>query len=114
MRTRISHAAVPALAAALTALLALPVAVSATPPVVETFHDEFSITFSGPCPNGVTLVGTFTEDVRVTTFFDEAGNPVRLQIAVNVASVITNPETGESAENPQHQTIFEDLVDGRD
>ena len=100
------------LAAVAVALLTLPVAVSAAPPVVETFHNEDSFAFAGPCPNGVTLVGTFTEDVRVTTYFDKAGTPVRSQIKVNVAGVVTNPETGESVENPAHTTIFVDLVEG--
>ena len=100
------------LAAVAVALLTLPVAVSAAPPVVETFHDEGSSAFAGPCPNGVTLVGTFTEDVRVTTFFDKAGTPVRAQITVNFVGVVTNPETGESVENPSHQTIIVDLVEG--
>jgi hypothetical protein len=102
----------PASLAVAFALLTLPAAVSAAPPVVETFHDEGSFSFAGPCPNGVTLVGTFTEDVRVTTFFDQAGTPVRLQIKVNVAGVVTNPETGESVENPAHTTVFVDLVEG--
>ena len=101
-----------ALAAVAVALLALPVAASAAPPLVATFHDEGSSPFAGPCPNGVTLVGTFTEDVRVTTFFDEAGTPVRAHITVNVVGVVTNPETGESVENPSHQTIIVDLVEG--
>jgi len=100
------------LAAVAFALLTLPVAVSAAPPVVETFHDEGSFSFAGPCPNGVTLVGTFTEDVRVTTFFDRAGNPVRLQIKVNASGEVTNPETGQSVENPAHTTVFVDLVEG--
>ena len=100
------------LAAIAFALLTLPVAVSAAPPVVETFHDEGSFVFAGPCPNGVTLVGTFTEDARVTTFFDEAGTPVRAQITDNYVGVVTNPETGQSVENPSHQTLIVDLVEG--
>ena len=100
------------LVAVAVALLALPVAVSAAPPLVETFHDEGSFTFAGPCPNGVTLVGTFTEDARVTTFFDQAGTPVRAQITDNYVGVVTNPVTGESVENPSHQTIIVDLVEG--
>jgi hypothetical protein len=100
------------LAAVAVALLALPAAVSAAPPTVEIFHNEGSFVFSGPCPNGVTLVGTFTEDVRVTTFFDRAGNPIRVQIKVDQSGAITNPETGQSVESPIHQTITEDLVAG--
>lgn len=94
------------------ALLTLPVAVSAAPPVVETFHNEASGPFSGPCPNGVTLLFSVTEDVRVTTFFDEAGNPVRLQGKVDVVMVVTNPATGASVRSPAHTTFVEDLVAG--
>ncbi len=50
--------------------------------------------------------------MRVTTFFDQAGNPVRLQIKVDAVGVVTNPETGESVENPAHTTVFVDLVEG--
>ena len=100
------------LAVVVVALLTLPVAVSAAPPLVETFTNEGSFAFAGPCPNGVTLVQTFTEDVRVTTFFDKEGNPVRVQIKVNYVGVVTNPETGESVKNPGHYTIIDDLVEG--
>ncbi len=100
------------LAVAALALLALPAVASAAPPEFETFHDEGSFVFGGPCPNGVTLVGTFSEDVRVTTFFDKEGTPVRAHIKVNFVGVVTNPETGESVENPSHQTIIVDLVEG--
>ena len=97
----------------LASLLALPLmSAGATQPVVETFHNEGSGAFSGPCPNGVTLLFAFTEDVRVTTFFDEAGNPVRLQGKVDAVMVVTNPATGESVRSPAHTTFFEDLVDG--
>ena len=100
------------LVAAAFAVLALPLLAAAAPPVIQTFHDEGSFAFAGPCPNGVTLVATFTEDVRVTTFFDEAGDPVREQIKVDFVGVVTNPATGESAENPSHHTIIVDLVEG--
>jgi hypothetical protein len=88
------------------------VAVSAAPPLVETFHDEASGAFQGPCPNGVTLLFSFTEDVRVTTFFDSDGTPVRLQIKVDHVGLITNPETGQSVEDPAHTTVFVDLIAG--
>ncbi len=109
---RLGTRLLPASLAVALPLLALPLLAAAAPPVVETFHDEGSFAFAGSCPNGVTLVATFTEDVRVTTFFDKAGTPVRAQIKVNVAGVVTNPETGESVENPTHTTVFVDLVEG--
>lgn len=94
------------------ALLTLPLTVAAAPPEVETFHNEGSFTFAGPCPNGVTLVETFTEDVRVTTFFDNQGTAVRVQITDNYVGVVTNPVTGASVEDPSHQTTTIDLVTG--
>jgi hypothetical protein len=97
---------------ALLALLALARPATAAPPVVETFHDEASGAFQEPCPNGVTLLFTRIEDVRVTTYFDQAGNPIRLKIKVDVDGEVTNPETGQSVENVAHTTIFEDLVAG--
>lgn len=100
------------LSVVLVALLTLPVAGSAAPPLVETFTNGGSFEFAGPCPNGVTLVTTFTEDVRVTTFFDKAGDPVRVQITVNYVGVVTNPETGQSVRDVSHQTIIDDLVEG--
>jgi len=100
------------LAVVVVALLTLPLTVSAAPALVETFTNEGSFTFAGSCPNGVTLKGTFTEDVRITTFFDKEGTPVRVQIKVNFVGVVTNPETGESVRDAAHHTIFLDLIDG--
>ena len=103
----------PALLSAIAiALFMFPVAVSAAPPLHETFTSEGSFSFAGPCPTGVTLVETFTEEVRVTTFFDNEGNPVRAQTTINFVGVITNPETGESVEDASHHTVIEDLEEG--
>jgi hypothetical protein len=101
-----------AIVVAVPALLALPVGTaSAAAPQVEAFHDEGSFEI-GPCPSGVTLVETFTEDVRVITFFDEAGNPVRVQVHIDYEGVVTNPDTGQTIEDPAHATRFIDLVAG--
>jgi hypothetical protein len=102
------------LAVVVVALFTLPVAVSAAPPLVETFTNEDSFQFAGPCANApdVTLVETFTETVRVTTFFDADGTPVRAQIHVNFAGVVTNPVTGASVEDNGHQMLIQDLVTG--
>ena len=94
------------------ALFTLPLAVSAAPPLVETFTNEDSFSFAGPCPNGVTLAETFTENVRVTTFFDKNGTPIRAQIKSDFVGVVTNPETGANVEDNAHQTIMLDLVEG--
>lgn len=97
--------------AALAALLALPGGARAVQPVVEIFPNDGTFPI-GPCPNGVTLEETFTEVVRVTTFFDRAGNPVRIQIHVDFAGVVTNPATGQSVEDPGRLTTFIDPATG--
>ena len=80
-------------------------------PQIETFHDEGSFEI-GPCPSGVTLVETYTEDDRILTFFDQAGDPVSVQVHFNYDGVVTNPETGQSVGDPAHGTRFIDLVEG--
>lgn len=102
------------LAVVLVALFTLPMAVSAAPPLVETFINEGTTPFAGPCANApdVTLTETFTETVRVTTFFDKDGTPVRAQINVNFAGVVTNPVTGAFVEDNAHQMLVQDLVTG--
>jgi hypothetical protein len=102
------------LAIVVVALFTLPLAVSAAPPLIETFTNEGSFSFQGPCANApdVTLVESFTEKVRVTTFFDRDGTPVRVQIKVDYVGVVTNPVTGASVEDNAHQTLIQDLVEG--
>jgi hypothetical protein len=86
-------------------------AYAASSPQIETFHDEGSFEI-GPCPSGVTLIETYTEDLRVITFFDEAGDPVSVQVHGNFEGVVTNPETGQSVRDPGHITRFIDLIEG--
>ena len=100
------------LAAVAAALLTLPMAASATAPTIETSHTEGPGIFAGPCPNGVTLTAYNIEDVRITTFYDEEGNPVRVVTKVDDSGTVTNPVTGQTVENPAHETFFLDLVTG--
>jgi hypothetical protein len=95
------------------ALLALPIgSARAAAPLVETFHDEGSFEI-GPCPtSGITLIETYTEDDLIITFFDQAGNAVRVQVHIAYEGVVTNPETGQSVKDPAHATRFIDLTDG--
>src|SRR4051794_39879886 len=96
------------------ALLTLPMVASATPPTVETFHTEGVGIFAGPCPNGVTLTAYNIEDVRITTFYDAQGNPVRVVTKVDDSGTVTNPVTGQTVENPAHYIDVIDLVSGTD
>jgi hypothetical protein len=100
------------LAVVVVAMLTLPVSILAAQPVVETFYNEDSFTFAGPCPNGVILEGSFSERLRITTFFDKDGNPIRVQIKIDVSGVVTNPVNGQSVSNPSHQMVTLDLIEG--
>lgn len=102
------------LAVVVIALFTLPGAVSAAPPEVETITNEGTLEFQGPCANApeVTLVATFRETLRVTTFFAQDGTPVRLQIKIDYFGVVTNPVSGASVEDNAHQMVVVDLVEG--
>jgi len=94
------------------ALLALAVRpASAREPTIETFHDAGTFTL-GTCPSGATLVETYTEDLRIITFYDQAGTPIRVQVHLDYEGVVTNPTTGRSVKDPGHATRFFDLTTG--
>jgi hypothetical protein len=82
---------------------------SATTQQMEKFHYEGSVE-GPPCPSGVKLVETYTEDDIVITFFDKTGNPTSVQVHINFEGVVTNPVTGQSVKDPAHATRFIDLV----
>jgi hypothetical protein len=76
----ILHGTIIATVAALTAALAAATAF-ARPPAVETMPASTVQVFSGadsPCPFDITLTGNGT--VTITTFFDNAGTPVRQSV----------------------------------
>ena len=83
---------------------------SATPPSVETFHEEGEFLFAD-CDTFL-LTETFTVDVRVTTFFNEQGDAVRAAINVNFVGVITNSASGNTYPDLGHHQIVEDLTTG--
>ena len=79
---------------------------AATPPTVEKFHDEIS--FDIDCGTFLLHEDAVVDD-RVTTFFDQAGNPTRVQIHERFVGVITNPE-GETFRDPGHFNVSIDLA----
>ena len=79
---------------------------AATPPTVEKFHDEIS--FDIDCGTFLLHEDAVVDD-RVTTFFDQAGNPTRVQIHERFVGVITNPE-GETFRDPGYFNISIDLA----
>jgi hypothetical protein len=82
----------------------------ATEPRVVAFHDEGSVIATN-C--GVFLARSdFVVDYWITTFFDEAGNPVRVQAHINFDGTLTNSVTGASVHDPSHYTFVWDFADG--
>ena len=84
--------------------------VFAAKPFVETFHNEGSF-IAADCGSFL-AVEDFVEDVRVTTFFDNAGNPIEVQVHSNFDGIITNSVTGRTVRDPGHFTITIDLQEG--
>ena len=84
--------------------------VFAAKPFVETFHNEGSFV-AADCGSFLALED-FAEDIRVTTFFDNAGNAIQAQIHVNFNGVITNSVTGRTVRDPGHYTLTIDLQEG--
>ena len=84
--------------------------VFAVAPDVQTFHDEGSFA-TVDCGDFLALQD-FVVDGRVTTFFDQAGNPVSVQVHVHYDGTFTNSITGLTLRDPARLTITVDLQDG--
>jgi hypothetical protein len=97
-------------ALALSSILFMAQPAGATPPSVETFHDEGEFLFAD-CGT-FQLTETFTVDVRVTTFFNAQGAAVTETLHVNYVGVITNSASGNTYPDPGHQTVITDLTTG--
>ena len=97
-------------ALALSGILLIAQPASATPPSVETFHDEGEFVFED-CGTFL-LTETFTVDVRVTTFFNAQGDAVRVAEHINFVGVITNSDSGNTYRDPGHHQFITDLTTG--
>jgi hypothetical protein len=86
--------------------LAFAATAAATPPTIEKTHEEFS--FDIDC-GAFSLHEDVVVDVTAITFYDQAGNPDRLQFHVDWVGVITNPD-GETFRDPGHFTDSVDLA----
>jgi hypothetical protein len=82
----------------------------ATPPRVEKVHDEGSFVLA-EC-EGFILSETFTLDARVTTFFNQQGDPVRITIHADFVGVITNSASGNTFRDKSHQQVIQNLITG--
>ena len=78
-------------------------------PTVETFHDEG--TQSVDCGSFIAS-GSYQQDVRVTTFYDTAGNPIRDSVFIQFAGTLTNPLNGKTLTDTDSFTVFFDLQEG--
>jgi ABC-type glycerol-3-phosphate transport system substrate-binding protein len=72
--------------------LALAAPASATPPTVETFHFEGTDPFVS-C-EGFDIIVNFSVDIVERTFYDNTGEPVRIQVQFQGEGELVNTVTG--------------------
>jgi hypothetical protein len=113
MLRKILHVLLPLGAALVVIGPAMPA--SAQAPFKETFVDQGIFTLPDiACPGFTLHEEMVSEDVSTTTFFDNAGNPVKTATQANFFGVITNSATGATTRD--HSTFTEtlDLLAGTD
>jgi hypothetical protein len=101
-------------AALVTAVGLAPATAAAQAPAVETMPVDTVQVFSGadsPCPFDVTFTGTGT--VKVTTFFDAAGNPVRQTVHGALVHSIFATSGGPALTADGPAPVHIDLVSGQ-
>lgn len=84
--------------------------VFAAEPDIQVFHDEGSVV-AADCGTFLALED-FEIDGRVTTFFDNDGNPVRVQVHVTYNGTLINSVIGLTLRDPSHLTLMADLQEG--
>jgi hypothetical protein len=94
----------------LLAILTITPVLAATPDTY-TWEGEFSYTV--PC-EGFELVGVGQERLRISTFFDRFGDPVRMQIHVAYDGTLTRPGSNLVLSDPQYAMLQSDLRKGTD
>src|SRR6266540_555577 len=93
-----------------TLALALAATAGATPPTTETFHDEGSMIDTELC--GFAINASFEVDDRITTFYDSAGDPIRVVERVTFLGTLTNGD--KSVVDNDNWVVVHDLVGGTD
>ena len=87
-------------------LILVPVtAVFAQEPTFESFHDEGVQTLD--C-GAFVASGPWQQDVRVTTFYDNAGNPIQDSVYIKFTGTLTNPLNGKTLTDTDSYTVFFD------
>lgn len=89
--------------------LALALPARATPPLSETFTDSGIDVAS--C-DGFDAIIERNFSGRATVYFDNEGNPVRVQVLVNVTGSLTNSVTGKSLPLHGHVLFVDDFTTG--
>lgn len=79
------------------ASLALAVPAAAQPPVTQTVTDRGTFVIPD-CPGGYDVVLTWNNTIRMTTFYDAAGEVVRVVSHVDGSGTISNSVTGYTLE----------------
>ena len=87
-----------------------PTGAFATEPRTVSFHDEGSV-LAANC-GAFLAISDFAVDYWITTFFDDAGNPVRVQAHINFDGTLTNSVTDVTLRDPSHYLFVWDLTEG--
>ena len=81
----------------------------AAAPSVETFEDVVTGNVLVNC-DGFDVIENASTTARVTTFYDNAGNPVRVQVQVKYQGTLTNSVTGKIVvDGPDAFLVVHDL-----
>lgn len=90
--------------------LALAAPASATPPTVETFHFEGTEPFVS-C-EGFDIIVNFKVDIVERTFYDNTGEPIRIQIQYQGEGELVNTVTGATNTGSSPSMVIVDLEAG--
>ena len=91
--------------------LAVPGMATAVAPTVETMTVHRHFVFADACGT-FSVIADFDAERRVTTFYDQDGNPIRRVIHAQTPGTITNSVTGKSLPALGVRVITTDLLTG--
>jgi len=88
-------------------------ALAAAPPLHEVFFDDPSFALPDiDCGTFTIRETSFHNRIDVITYFNDAGEPVRVRVHVSFDGVLTNLSTGETLADRAHFSNVFDLVEG--
>jgi hypothetical protein len=91
--------------------LALAAPASATEPTVETFHFEDTDVPFASC-EGFDIVLNFSVDIVERTFYDDTGEPIRIQVQIQGEGQLVNTVTGATNTGSSPIMVIVDLEAG--